>query len=114
MPVGAFGGKADIMKHIAPSGPVYQAGTLSGNPVAMAAGMASLKLVQTPELYDKLSHQTEKLALGFKAIADKHEIPLSVNYAGSMFGIFFTEVPRVVNYHQAINCNTQRFNQFHT
>ncbi len=113
MPVGAFGGKAEIMKHIAPSGPVYQAGTLSGNPVAMAAGLASLKLVKTPHLYDTLSQQTEKLALGFKAIADKHGIPLSVNYAGSMFGIFFTDVETVVNYHQAINCNTERFNQFY-
>lgn len=113
MPVGAFGGKADIMRHIAPSGPVYQAGTLSGNPVAMAAGMASMKLVQTDGLYQQLTQQTEKLALGFKALADKHSIPLSVNYAGSMFGIFFTEVERVVNYHQAINCNTERFNQFY-
>lgn len=113
MPVGAFGGKAEIMRHIAPSGPVYQAGTLSGNPVAMAAGMASMKLVQTDGLYQQLTQQTEKLALGFKALADKHSIPLSVNYAGSMFGIFFTEVERVVNYHQAINCNTERFNQFY-
>ena len=113
MPVGAFGGKAEIMRHIAPSGPVYQAGTLSGNPVAMAAGMASMRLVQTDGLYQQLTQQTEKLALGFKALADKHNIPLSVNYAGSMFGIFFTDVERVVNYHQAINCNTERFNQFY-
>ncbi|MGB2264585.1 MAG: glutamate-1-semialdehyde 2,1-aminomutase, partial [Glaciecola sp.] len=94
MPVGAFGGKAEIMRHIAPSGPVYQAGTLSGNPVAMAAGMASMKLVQMDGLYQQLTQQTEKLALGFKALADKHNIPLSVNYAGSMFGIFFTDVER--------------------
>ncbi len=113
MPVGAFGGKAEIMRHIAPSGPVYQAGTLSGNPVAMAAGMASMKLVQMDGLYQQLTQQTEKLALGFKALADKHNIPLSVNYAGSMFGIFFTDVERVVNYHQAINCNTERFNKFY-
>lgn len=113
MPVGAFGGKAEIMSHIAPSGPVYQAGTLSGNPVAMAAGLASLKHIAQEGLYERLSASTEKLALGFKAIADELGIPLSVNYAGSMFGIFFTDVERVTNYQQAINCNTEQFNKFY-
>lgn len=113
MPVGAFGGRRDIMEHIAPSGPVYQAGTLSGNPVAMAAGLASLEQIQKPGLYDSLTENTQKLAEGFKAIADRHGIPMSVNYAGSMFGLFFTDVARVTNYQQAINCNTEQFNQFY-
>ena len=86
MPVGAFGGKRDIMQHIAPSGPVYQAGTLSGNPVAMAAGLAALNQVKRPGLYDELSEATKTLAEGIKTIADSLNIPMSVNYAGSMFG----------------------------
>ncbi|ALS97322.1 glutamate-1-semialdehyde 2,1-aminomutase [Lacimicrobium alkaliphilum] len=113
MPVGAFGGKREIMSHIAPSGPVYQAGTLSGNPVAMAAGLASLTAIQKPGLYELLSERTEKLAKGFKALADKHGIEMSINYAGSMFGLFFTDVERVTNYQQAINCNQQQFNAFY-
>ena len=113
MPVGAFGGKAEIMQHIAPSGPVYQAGTLSGNPVAMAAGLTALELIQQPGLYDSLSLQTKNLAEGMKSLADKYAIPMSVNYAGSMFGLFFTDVARVTNYQQAINCNTEQFNRFY-
>lgn len=113
MPVGAFGGKRDIMQHIAPSGPVYQAGTLSGNPVAMAAGLAALNQVKRPGLYDELSDATKTLAEGIKAIADGLGIPMSVNYAGSMFGLFFTDVERVTNYQQAINCNTEQFNHFY-
>ncbi|MFQ3218286.1 MAG: glutamate-1-semialdehyde 2,1-aminomutase [Paraglaciecola sp.] len=113
MPVGAFGGKAEIMHHIAPTGPVYQAGTLSGNPVAMAAGLASLAEIQRPGLYDQLSASTQTLAEGFKNLADKHGIPMSVNYAGSMFGLFFTDVQKVTNYSQATNCNTEQFNHFY-
>jgi glutamate-1-semialdehyde 2,1-aminomutase len=113
MPVGAFGGKQEIMSHIAPSGPVYQAGTLSGNPVAMAAGLASLQEIQQAGLYDKLTANTKTLAEGFKHIAHTYNIPMSVNYAGSMFGLFFTEVERVTNYQQAISCNTEQFNQFY-
>lgn len=113
MPVGAFGGKRDIMQHIAPSGPVYQAGTLSGNPVAMAAGLAALNQVKRPGLYDELSEATKTLAEGIKTIADSLNIPMSVNYAGSMFGLFFTDVERVTNYQQAINCNTEQFNHFY-
>lgn len=113
MPVGAFGGKAEIMRHIAPTGPVYQAGTLSGNPVAMAAGIASLTAIQQPGLYEQLSQTTKQLAEGFKALADKHGIPMSINYAGSMFGLFFTDVERVTNYQQAINCNQAQFNRFY-
>ncbi|WP_166423436.1 glutamate-1-semialdehyde 2,1-aminomutase [Paraglaciecola sp. 20A4] len=113
MPVGAFGGKREIMQQIAPSGPVYQAGTLSGNPVAMAAGLASLNQVKKPGLYKDLSEATKTLAEGIKAIATRHGIPMSVNYAGSMFGLFFTNVERVTNYQQAINCNTEQFNHFY-
>ncbi|ABG39025.1 glutamate-1-semialdehyde 2,1-aminomutase [Paraglaciecola sp. T6c] len=113
MPVGAFGGKRDIMQHIAPSGPVYQAGTLSGNPVAMAAGLAALNQVKRPGLYEELSEATKTLAEGIKAIANGLGIPMSVNYAGSMFGLFFTDVECVTNYQQAINCNTEQFNHFY-
>jgi glutamate-1-semialdehyde 2,1-aminomutase len=92
---------------------VYQAGTLSGNPVAMAAGLASLAEIQRPGLYDQLSASTQTLAEGFKNLADKHGIPMSVNYAGSMFGLFFTDVQKVTNYSQATNCNTEQFNHFY-
>ena len=113
MPVGAFGGKAEIMRHISPDGPVYQAGTLSGNPVAMAAGLASLAEIEKVGLYEQLTQTTQTLAEGFKTLANKHGIPMSVNYAGSMFGLFFTEVERVTNYQQAISCNTEQFNHFY-
>lgn len=112
MPVGAFGGRKDIMSQLAPSGPVYQAGTLSGNPIAMAAGMAALNAIQQPGFYDALTAKTEALTQGMQAAANKHGIPLTTNYAGSMFGIFFTDLDKVTNYQQAINCNTVQFNQF--
>lgn len=113
MPVGAFGGKTEIMRHISPDGPVYQAGTLSGNPVAMAAGLASLEEIQKEGMYAQLTQTTQTLAEGFKKLANKHGIAMSVNYAGSMFGLFFTEVEQVTNYQQAINCNTAQFNHFY-
>lgn len=113
MPVGAFGGRRDIMEHIAPSGPVYQAGTLSGNPVAMAAGLAALEEIQRDGLYESLTKNTQALAEGMRELGKKHGIPMTVNYAGSMFGVFFTDVETVVNYQQAINCNTEQFNQFY-
>jgi glutamate-1-semialdehyde 2,1-aminomutase len=113
MPVGAFGGKREIMQCLAPVGPVYQAGTLSGNPVAMAAGIAALTAIQQEGLYEQLSENTKMLAEGFKTIANKHGIPMTVNYAGSMFGLFFTNVERVTNYQQATHCNTVQFNQFY-
>lgn len=113
MPVGAFGGKRDILTHISPTGPIYQAGTLSGNPIAMAAGLAALEQIGEPGLYDSIFANTKKLAEGFKAIADANGIPMSINYAGSMFGLFFTDVERVTNYQQAINCNTEQFKTFY-
>lgn len=112
MPVGAFGGNKEIMQKLAPSGPVYQAGTLSGNPIAMSAGLAALKAIQAPGFYETLTARTEKLAKGFQAAADKHGISLTINYIGSMFGVFFTDLDKVTNYEQAINCNTKQFNFF--
>ncbi len=113
MPVGAFGGKAEIMRQIAPTGPIYQAGTLSGNPVAMAAGLAALTQIKAKGLYEQLSDTTAQIAEGIKAIANKYGVPMTVNYAGSMFGIFFTDIERVTNYQQAINCDTETFNRFY-
>lgn len=113
MPVGAFGGKREILQHIAPTGPVYQAGTLSGNPVAMAAGLAALDQLVKPGLYDSIFANTKALAEGMQALADKHGIPFTTNHVGSMFGLFFTDVEKVVNYQQTINGNTEQFNRFY-
>ena len=113
MPVGCFGGKRDILTHIAPTGPVYQAGTLSGNPVAMAAGLAALTQIEQDDLYDSIFENTQALAEGMQALADKHGIPFTTNVAGSMFGLFFTDVKKVTNYQQAINCDTERFKTFY-
>jgi glutamate-1-semialdehyde 2,1-aminomutase len=112
MPVGAFGGKREILTHIAPTGPIYQAGTLSGNPIAMAAGLCALKQLKAPGFYDSIFANTQALADGFVEVADKHSIELTSNVAGSMFGIFFTD-QKVVNYQQAISVNQQQFNQFY-
>ena len=112
MPVGAFGGKTEIMDYIAPVGPVYQAGTLSGNPVSMAAGLAMMKIIQADGFYDTLFAKTQKIAEGMLAVAKEAGIPFTVNYTGSMWGGFFTEEPKVSNYQQVIACNNERFNRF--
>ncbi|MGB0834578.1 MAG: glutamate-1-semialdehyde 2,1-aminomutase [Psychrobium sp.] len=112
MPVGAFGGKKEVMQHIAPTGPVYQAGTLSGNPIAMAAGLKTLELLEEDGLHASLTEKTEKLALGFKALADQHNVPLTVNYVGAMFGIFFTDQTEVTCFEQVTKCDIERFNTF--
>ena len=112
MPVGAFGGKREIMEKIAPLGPVYQAGTLSGNPVAMTAGLATLDIISQPNFYAPLFEKTETLVNGFRAAAEKTGIPLTSNHVGSMWGLFFTEEKSVTNYQQVMACNTQRFNRF--
>jgi glutamate-1-semialdehyde 2,1-aminomutase len=113
MPVGAFGGKRNILTHIAPTGPIYQAGTLSGNPVAMAAGLAAIKQIAVDGFYDSIFENTRNLAEGIRDLAHKHGVPMSINVAGSMFGIFFTDVEKVTNYQQATSCNTKQFNQFY-
>ncbi|WP_373767139.1 glutamate-1-semialdehyde 2,1-aminomutase [Glaesserella sp.] len=112
MPVGAFGGKKDIMQHIAPTGPVYQAGTLSGNPIAMSAGLACLTELAKPGNEQLLAEKTAVLANGFKALADKHGIPLTVQYVGGMFGLFFTEQERVESYADVMKCDVKAFNTF--
>jgi len=112
MPVGAFGGKAEIMDYIAPVGPVYQAGTLSGNPIAMAAGLASLNELCIGNKHEQLSASTEKLAMGFKAAAERNGVSLSINYVGAMFGFFFTEEEKVTTYAQAVACDQEKFKKF--
>jgi glutamate-1-semialdehyde 2,1-aminomutase len=112
MPVGAFGGKKEIMDYIAPIGPVYQAGTLSGNPIAMAAGLASLNELCKGNKHEQLSARTEKLAIGLKAAAERNGISLAVNYVGGMFGFFFTEEESVTCFAQATACDGEKFKRF--
>ena len=113
MPVGAFGGKKKVMQYIAPTGPVYQAGTLSGNPVAMAAGLAMLDLLQEPGLYEQLSAKTARVAEGLKAAAARHGIPLAVTHVGGMFGFFFTDEVEITRYEQVTRCDMERFKRFY-
>ncbi len=112
MPVGAFGGRRDVMQALAPTGPVYQAGTLSGNPIAMAAGIACLTQVAEPGVHQKLTDLTTQLAEGLKAAAAAENIPFVVNHVGGMFGLFFTESSSVTSYAEVMNCNVDRFKKF--
>lgn len=112
LPVGAFGASADIMAHIAPTGDIYQAGTLSGNPVAMASGVATLALTAPDDFYVKLEQATTTLVEGFREIARAHNIPLATNHVPGMFGLFFTEAEGVTNFSQATACDSERFKQF--
>lgn len=112
MPVGAFGGKREIMEQIAPLGPVYQAGTLSGNPIAMAAGLATLDIISEPGFYEPLFKHTTALCEGLQSAADAAGVPFTTNHAGTMFGGFFTTEPKVTNYTQVMACNTDHFNSF--
>ena len=112
MPVGAFGGRADIMDRIAPSGPVYQAGTLSGNPVAMAAGLATLKLVTMEGFHQRLAATTAKLVDGIMERARALDIPLAANHVGGMFGLFFTDTAAVSTFQQVMDCDQERFQRF--
>ena len=111
MPVGAYGGRRDLMERIAPAGPVYQAGTLSGNPVAMAAGLAMLDLVRAPGFHDELDRRTRLLTDGFAAAAAEAGVPLSVNRVCGMFGLFFTS-GKVETLAQATACDVPMFSRF--
>lgn len=112
MPVGAFGGRRDIMEHISPLGPVYQAGTLSGNPVAMAAGLACMRIIGRDGFYDQPFAHTALLVEGLQAAANKHGVPFTTNHAGTMFGGFFSDEPKITHYAQVINSDTEAFGRF--
>jgi len=112
MPVGAFGGRKDIMQHLAPEGPVYQAGTLSGNPVAMAAGLAALDIISKPGFYDDLTAKAKKLTQGLANAAKTNGVDFSFNQVGGMFGMFFTSKDKVTGFEDVQNCDVDRFNQF--
>jgi glutamate-1-semialdehyde 2,1-aminomutase len=112
MPVGAFGGRRDIMEQIAPLGPVYQAGTLSGNPIAMTAGLTTLELISEPGFFEALGRTTQQLTMGMVELARAAGIPLTANQVGGMFGIFFTDAEQVSDYAQATACDLGRFKAF--
>jgi glutamate-1-semialdehyde 2,1-aminomutase len=113
LPVGAFGGKREIMEHIAPLGPVYQAGTLSGNPVSMAAGLASMEILEQPGFHDNLATKAKAFMDGLRERAKAAGIPLTTNQVGGMFGFFFTEEEQVTNFYQVTQCNLDRFKLFY-
>lgn len=112
MPVGAFGGRREVMAALAPTGPVYQAGTLSGNPIAMAAGFACLTEVSQVGIHQTLTELTNKLAEGLLAAAKAENIPFVVNHVGGMFGLFFTDAPTVTCYQDVMGCDVERFKRF--
>ena len=111
MPVGAFGGRREIMEHIAPLGPVYQAGTLSGNPIAMTAGLKTLELISAPGFFDALSDKVEYMTNGVLAAAQAAGIPMTCNRVGGMFGLFFSE-NQVNSFEQTTQCNIEQFKRF--
>ncbi len=112
LPVGAFGGRREIMEQLAPLGPVYQAGTLSGNPVSMAAGLATLELIQAPGFHDHLEATARTLCEGLEARAAAAGISLTTHVVGGMFGIFFTEEKEIRDFYQVTNCDVDRFKLF--
>jgi glutamate-1-semialdehyde 2,1-aminomutase len=112
MPVGAFGGKREIMNHIAPLGPVYQAGTLSGNPVAMAAGLKNLEIISRPGFFEDLTQRTSQLVSGLLAAAEANGVAMRANQVGAMFGLFFTDQPEVTSFSQVSACDVDRFTRF--
>ncbi len=112
MPVGAYGGRADVMDYVSPQGPVYQAGTLSGNPVAMAAGYAQLsQLNENPNIYKKIASTTKKIVTGYQKAMDKRKLEYTINQIGSMFSLFFTN-QNVVNFGTAKSCDLKHFGQY--
>ena len=113
LPVGAFGGRRDIMEHIAPLGPVYQAGTLSGNPISLAAGLATLELATANGFHDQLDKAAKRLTNGLQAAADTAGIPFTTNQVGGMFGCFFSTETGISRFEQVSRCDLQRFQQFY-
>jgi len=113
MPVGSFGGKRAIMQHIAPLGPVYQAGTLSGNPIAMAAGLKTLELISAPGFFEALEAKALRLVTGLQAVADELNIPFTTNQVGGMFGFFFTEEKNITRFAQVAKGDMERFRSFY-
>jgi len=112
MPVGAFGGKQEIMNHLAPVGPVYQAGTLSGNPIAMTAGLKNLEIISRDGFFLELTAKTDFLVEGVLAAASRQGIAMTANKVGGMFGLFFTEQDKVESFNDVTNCNIEQFKQF--
>jgi glutamate-1-semialdehyde 2,1-aminomutase len=112
MPVGAFGGRAEIMDMISPDGPVYQAGTLSGNPIAMTAGLATLEEISKPGFFENLEKTTNMLTGGLMDIATELNVPFTTNAVGGMFGLFFSEDKRISTFKQVTQCNLNRFRSF--
>lgn len=112
LPVGAFGGRADVMDHIAPMGPVYQAGTLSGSPLATAAGLAMLEAISEPGFYEAISSKTQQLMDGLKERANFAKVPFVTNHKGAMFGCFFSEEEEITDLQQVMTCNSDHFQSF--
>jgi glutamate-1-semialdehyde 2,1-aminomutase len=112
MPVGAFGGERQIMEHLAPLGPVYQAGTLSGNPIAMTAGLKNLEILSRPGFFEAVAAKTTALVDGVLERARTAHIPMTANKVGGMFGLFFTETEPVTNFAQVTACDLERFKRF--
>ncbi len=113
LPVGSFGGRREIMEHIAPLGPVYQAGTLSGNPLAMAAGLSTLRALRAPGFFERLGEKTARLTAGLAAAARDAGVPLATNQVGGMFGFFFTAEREISSYRQVMDCDIERFRRFY-
>lgn len=112
MPVGAFGGRRDIMSKLSPLGAVYQAGTLSGNPIAMAAGLKMMEIISREGFYAQLNSKTTQLVSGIQKAADEANLPFTTTQVGGMFGLFFTQALQVTSYQQATACDVPRFNRF--
>lgn len=112
MPVGAFGGRKEIMEKLAPTGAIYQAGTLSGNPVAMAAGLACLKQLIAPHVYTRLNQTTTMLSDGLRSLSAKYDVPMVINHVGAMFGIFFTDQESVTCYDDVMRCDADLFKRY--
>src|SRR5690606_5399131 len=110
--VGAFGGKREIMQHLAPLGPVYQAGTLSGNPIAMTAGLKTLELISGPGFFETLTAKTLQLLDGLQHAAHQANIPFACNHVGGMFGFFFTDQSRIETFADVGRCDIERFKHF--